>query len=301
MQFSPKINKYRFNYAIEQEIRRLFKLNNWRGVLALFADYFMIIFAIFISKECIYLYPISIFVIGSRQRAFATLMHESVHGTLAKNKTLNYILGSFFSGFLIFQSYSKYKKSHIRKHHAFLGDSVNDPDYNYHLSLGIYKNSQKKKIDLRFQKLNIFKKIATYPLYLISQRVNIFTASDSQAIFAIAYILTILTCIFTLGCFKLFVLYWLIPLFTSFIVIGFFIELAEHYPMVHGGNLDIQMSRNRFSHGLEAFFLGIHNENFHLIHHLRPGIPFWNMKRAHTVFSILLANLFEQQNGIHQK
>ncbi|CAF2958477.1 unnamed protein product [Rotaria sp. Silwood2] len=35
------------------------------------------------------------------------------------------------------------------------------------------------------------------------------------------------------------------------------------------------MTRNRFCGWLWNFFLGVHNENYHLVHHLFPKIPEW--------------------------
>jgi fatty acid desaturase len=43
------------------------------------------------------------------------------------------------------------------------------------------------------------------------------------------------------------------------------------------------MSRNRNSHFIERFLTGMHNENYHLIHHLFPSIPFWNIPKAHEI------------------
>lgn len=70
---------------------------------------------------------------------------------------------------------------------------------------------------------------------------------------------------------------------TAFQIITWFIELAEHYPFARYAKTDLYATRNRFSHPVEAFFTAMHSENFHLIHHLFPGVPFWNLKRAHQV------------------
>ena len=43
------------------------------------------------------------------------------------------------------------------------------------------------------------------------------------------------------------------------------------------------MSRNRFSHWIERFLCNTHNEHYHLIHHLYPTIPFWNLPKAHRI------------------
>ncbi len=83
--------------------------------------------------------------------------------------------------------------------------------------------------------------------------------------------------------FHFYVMYWLVPYLTIFQSITWFIELSEHYPMIASANRDINATRNRFSHPVEAFLLNMHGENYHLIHHLFPGIPFWKLHQAHTI------------------
>jgi fatty acid desaturase len=82
---------------------------------------------------------------------------------------------------------------------------------------------------------------------------------------------------------KFFFAYWLIPYLTAFQMITWFIELSEHYPLVKDADIDLYATRNRLSYPLEAFFTSMDGENFHLIHHLFPGVPFWKMKMAHEI------------------
>ncbi|WP_185081121.1 fatty acid desaturase, partial [Neisseria meningitidis] len=83
--------------------------------------------------------------------------------------------------------------------------------------------------------------------------------------------------------YKFYVIYWLLPYLTAFQMITWFIELSEHYPMIQTAKNNLEASRNRFSHAIEHFFTGIHGENYHLIHHLFPAIPFWNLEKAHKI------------------
>lgn len=75
----------------------------------------------------------------------------------------------------------------------------------------------------------------------------------------------------------------LIPYLTAFQIVTWFIELAEHFPMVRHAPDDLHATRNRFSHPVEAFFTSVHGEHFHLIHHLFPGIPFHRLAQAHRI------------------
>jgi fatty acid desaturase len=81
----------------------------------------------------------------------------------------------------------------------------------------------------------------------------------------------------------IFLLYWIVPYFSSFQLINWICELSEHYGKM-SNEIDICMSRNRIGIKLENFFFGIHNENFHLVHHINPAIPFWNLDKAHLVY-----------------
>lgn len=110
-----------FEKIIMKDLRSLSKLDNYHGILAVFWDYFQILSLIAFScyMQNILIYIFAVFFIGSRQRALATILHESAHRVLAKNRKLNDFWGKFVSGYLIFQTFKKYRQSHIVLHHHF--------------------------------------------------------------------------------------------------------------------------------------------------------------------------------------
>ena len=61
------------------------------------------------------------------------------------------------------------------------------------------------------------------------------------------------------------------------------LEFTEHYPLLKIYDEDIKMSWNRKLTIIESFFIGNHNEHFHLVHHIWPRIPNWNLARAHEI------------------
>ncbi|MBV9575357.1 MAG: fatty acid desaturase family protein [Gammaproteobacteria bacterium] len=271
-------SRYHFDDKISKELAVLYKLDNWHGLIAITIDYLVIATAVGSAIYIHWLYPVAWLIIGSRQRALATILHESVHYSLAKNKTLNYVLGTFFSGYLIFQSFSLYSVSHIKKHHAYLGDKELDPDYKYHLNLNLYQSTNKKLYSNNFRAV-----FFTYFSYLLKNRMGIFVSKNKDAVIGRYYLMMLFISFFYFGYLKYAVIFWFVPMISSFLMIGWFLELSEHYPMVHYNNVDLYMTRNRFSHWIEAFFFSIHNENYHLIHHLKPRLPFWNMRKAHQI------------------
>jgi dihydrorhizobitoxine desaturase len=78
-------------------------------------------------------------------------------------------------------------------------------------------------------------------------------------------------------------LFWIVPYLTSFQLLSWYIELAEHAPLVRDHNVDLYMTRNRKSQGLEKFLTSIHNDNYHWDHHLDPRTPCWNLPKAHEI------------------
>ncbi|ECL6957266.1 phosphoesterase, partial [Salmonella enterica] len=113
----------KFNDDLIEELNQLSDLNNYRGIIAVASDW-IVIFAIIVLSlyfDNVLLYILAVVIIGTRQRALATILHESAHRVLAKNTKINDVLGKYFSGYFIFQTFQKYAKSHVILHHNYLG------------------------------------------------------------------------------------------------------------------------------------------------------------------------------------
>ena len=276
--------KHRFSPSIKKDIAQLRDLDNWHCIVALIYDYGIIGFSFWLFMLSHWLYPISLILIGSRQRALATILHESAHQCIAKSKRFNYFIGSYLSGFLIFQEYYSYCDSHVKKHHAYLGDENVDPDLVYHKEQKLYEPHDRISffIDIILKPL-VFLKSTSYLKYLIKNRLIQNKLYKKRA-------LVMLSCWFVIFCLSynfhlltMLILLWIVPLATTANIVGWFNELSEHFPLVSVYKKDLYMTRNRFSHWLEHFIFNMHNENYHLIHHLYPTIPFWNLPKAHII------------------
>ncbi len=283
----PRYKKYKFDFSIKQDIDALSRSDNWHGIAALLEDY-LFIFLSFVVTFYVswYFYPFAVVIIGARQRALATLLHEAVHGTLAKNKYLNFLLGSFFSGYLIFQQFTSYKNSHVRFHHGHFGDPLLDPDYQYQINEGLYDDIEPKKFFIKYVFMPFFLlKVPSYLNSLIKHR--LFASKNNRLEMCIVFVYLTNLVIFAHIAWEkpgeIILLFWLIPYLTSFQILGWFIELSEHYPLMRCYDTDTYMARNRQSNCLEYFLTCIHNEHFHLDHHLDPTTPFWNLPKVHNI------------------
>lgn len=280
---ADQIKKHRFSASINRRLNALIALDNWHGPLAILQDYSIIAGAISLYFIHPYLYPLTVIIIGSRLGALSNLAHEAGHKRLAKNRTLNYLLGTFFTGYLVLQEFHAYVDMHVKRHHINFGSKKSDPDYCYHIEEGLYGKYTKDV----FLKKYIYKPLLlngliNYVKHILVSRGPNYQAYKFYFYFMYAYLGIIFSLLLYLKYVKYLFLFWLIPYFTVFQLIGWFIDIAEHFPLMNN-KIDIQMSRNRFSHPIEAFFFNAHNENYHLVHHLRPAIPFWNLPKAHKI------------------
>ncbi|WP_211240410.1 fatty acid desaturase family protein [Haloglycomyces albus] len=271
------------------------KGDNWHAPIAIAADLIGIAVAIALCVTVSWwFYPLALIYIGSTQRGFVNLLHESTHKILAKNNRFNLLLGTVFSGYLVFHLYNPYRTSHIGFHHRYLGDPDKDPDYSFHREVGIYdhdpgnRNFFLRNIGLALLGFRTF----AYVKYVVEDRL-LFRDKEAKvsmpvkmgterAILLLQWAVIFGVCAY-FGWLHLLLLLWFVPLFTTAIAIGWLTELAEHYPLPESESSQILMTRNRHGWALERYLFGRHNDNYHLVHHLNTGIPFWNMKKAHKV------------------
>jgi fatty acid desaturase len=281
---SISYTRHRFNEPIRKQLFPLTKLDNWHSLVAVAYDYSVIAAAITLFYLQPWCYPISVILIGSRQRALGALSHEAIHRRVAKSSTLNYFIGTFLTGYLIIQEHHTYQDTHIRKHHIFLGDPKIDTDYRYHIDEKLYQFHDVKDFIRQFILKPLFL-LKTFSYLWPLLRWRMFPRKKHFMYFLkmYAYLILIVATLAWFHWLKYLLLLWVIPLITSAGMISWFNEIAEHYPLVGKYNLDLWMTRNRFSHPLEHFIFNNHNENYHLVHHLFPAITFWNAKKAHEV------------------
>lgn len=108
-----------------------------------------------LSEYSYWFLPLTILIIGSRQRALATILHEAAHFALTKNKKIGRVLGIYCSGYLVFQSWDSYAQSHVKNHHPKLGTDL-DPDYEYYKSSGVFASYSKRQFFGNFLYLHFY-------------------------------------------------------------------------------------------------------------------------------------------------
>ena len=288
-----RYRRYRFDDSIRKEIDRL-RPDNFHALLALAQDYAIIAASIAACYLFWWVYPVAVLVIGARQRGLSTILHDSAHGVCAANRRLNKFLGTWPTAYPIFQRHYAYRLSHVQTHHPYLGNPVKDPDLSFFIREGVYTTARDWKYFGRMIVLPfIGSRTLAYLRYLYINRFQHLTSANRSAAprnqrpevrrdnisFTLFWSTVVALCLVT-GTWLDLILFWIVPYLTSFHILGWFIELSEHTPHIADHEIDLYMSRNRKSRGVEKFLTGIHNDNHHLDHHLDTRTPFWLLPKA---------------------
>jgi len=288
-----KIRRRRFDPSIYKAIYALKPLDNWHGPMQVAEDWVVIAVAAWVAQVAfahahpavaVLVYAHSVFVIGGRQRALADLLHQSSHRVLAASKTLNRVLGTYFSGYLVLQSYSGYYWSHVVGHHVNNG-TQDDQDWQGLEAAGLCAENRSVRAVVRYL-VGLFGPIhaISYVRYLVENRIFPAEERTQERPRRVAFLGALIATVVGLGSVDLLVLYWLIPFFTSNLWIGGFLELLEHYPANDVGETrHLHLSRNRHWGRFVNFYLGVHWEGYHQVHHEFPFLPSWRYAAAHEV------------------
>ena len=291
------VERYRFSPAVLAALTPyLRQRDNWHGPAWLGEDWLLILatvaFAEWVRSDIgltafLVVYPLAVLVIGARQRGLATLLHDAAHRTLAGNKVVNLLTGTVFAGYPVLQSYSGYRATHVRAHHPLhrFGIWGEDPDYTEIVNLGLYGQGRDSP-NVRRYLYGLAGPGPTfrYAAYLLRHRMLAPEESRKERLVRVVYLALVVTMTIYLGLGWLLVLYWLVPLVTSANWMGALSELVEHYPFMETQpRVDIFLSRNTLGNAFANFFLGVHNDAYHRVHHLFPSISGWNFRKAHAV------------------
>ncbi|PPV06551.1 dihydrorhizobitoxine desaturase [Xanthomonas bromi] len=290
---NKRFDTFRFSREIMRELSDL-RPDNMTGALYIIKDYtVMVACAVATVQLSWWLYPLALLIIGAHQRGLTTISHDAAHRILAKNRPWNNFLGTTFAAYPIFQRHWAYRVSHVYLHHPHLGDPEQDPDLKFFIKSGVYTVREPRE----YKSFILWKAIfggATfrYLSYLWSNR--FFVSGDREKSvdkwgalidsygFA-AFWIAVVAGFTAADALHLLVLFWLIPYLTTFQVLGWFTELAEHSPMCESEVENVYLTRNRKGGFIERLLFGVNYDEYHLEHHLSPGVPFWLLKKAQKI------------------
>lgn len=277
----------------------LFKTNPWRHAAAITYNWVIIasMTVLTITYPSIWLYLITVLIIGARMHALAILAHDATHYRFLKNRRWNDWLTNLLCMFPVFSSLEKYRINHL-SHHQHL-NTDDDPDWIAKLG--------KRAFTFPKSKGEFLLTVASYLLlyqgmldaYWFLKRFNFLDTAQKpptndkwlRPLFYVtmAIILTIT------NTWLVFLLFWLVPYFSTFFLFQYIRSVAEHFGELAYEN-DLNTTRTVKANYLEQFIIAPHNVGYHLEHHLYPGIPFYNLPKVHRL--LMQQSIYQQQAHI---
>lgn len=213
--------------------------------------------------------PLYLLAAGSLH-GISLFTHEAVHGTLSRNRMANAALGAVCA-WPVSQNYSAYKVLHL-SHHSHLG-LEGDPDH--------YQNYTRWSWMLFAMYWG--RLIAGYPAYILAIPVLGWRHGTARERFWIVFevvcvILMVMAAMVSPLPRGLLLHGWLIPMLFINTLVNIR-GMSQHTLLEHHDD-PILGTRSILTNRLTAFFMC--NENYHLEHHLYPGVPWYNLPKLHA-------------------
>jgi beta-carotene hydroxylase len=194
-----------------------------------------------------------------------TVIHDACHGVAHRNKIVNAFLGHG-SAFLLCFSYPVFTRVHMQ-HHANVNDPDNDPDHVVSTMGPLWI------INARFMYHEFF--FFKRKLWRKNELLEWFLARLSLGLVVyLAYHYDFLGYVFN---------FWFIPLAIVGLVLGLFFDYFPHRPFKERDRW--KNARVYPSRLLNWLIMG---QNYHLIHHLWPSVPWYHYERAYVATKPLL-------------
>lgn len=201
-----------------------------------------------------------------------TVIHDACHGVAHRNRIVNALLGHG-SAFLLCFSYPVFTRVHMQ-HHANVNDPDNDPDHWVSTMGPLWLvNARFMYHEIYFFRRKLWRK-------------NELTEWVLARLSALLIVAAAFKFHFTDYAFN----YWFVPLAIVGLLLGLFFDYLPHRPF---------KARDRWHNArvYPSFILNwlIMGQNYHLIHHLWPSIPWYYYEKAYFQMQPLL-----EAKGAHQ-
>jgi fatty acid desaturase len=276
----------------KEQIRSLSEIDSGKAMAAFAIEILVIAAAVWLSEATWFnplTYLLAVVVVGTRMVALGGLMHEAAHYRVFRSRLLNDVIGELMA-FPTTASMAGYRNTHFAHHREL--NSEKDPDWTRNFGIDDYEFPMPQYLFLR--------RVAFYlsglgtPRYVRSFHENPETRSIpvwTSRLRLLAFVL-LFVCAIAFGFSKQLLLYWVVPLVTVFMAVLYIKRVSEHYGVRHEGVLS--ETRTIVAPWWQTFLLAPWGLNYHLEHHLYPGIACFNLGKANR---ILMADPFYAANA----
>jgi fatty acid desaturase len=265
--------RYAHDHGLAAEIKFLHRPVIWRSLAAAIGDW-VAVFATFAAVVAwgSLAAPVAIVIIGNRQRALGNLLHDAAHGNFGRNRGTADLIGRWLLFRPMWNSLEIYRREHFA-HHRLLGVPGHDVDL-------IHSEEDMGRSWLGL----LWRHVVNRHSWQGSTFGHLLRAEPGEfglmvvwwggLLLALAWLITPIAALE-------FAALWLVSRATIFHLITTFREISDHVGL-RPGSL-IGFSRNHTASGLCGALLHPHNNGYHLVHHLNPGMPFYALPQAHAL------------------
>jgi fatty acid desaturase len=254
-------------------LKSLHRPNIWRSLAAAIGDW-VAIFAAFalVVKFGFLAAPLAIIIIGNRQRALGNLLHDAAHGSFGQHRRLADFIAHWILFLPLWNVMQIYRRDHF-SHHRQLGVPGEDGDLIHReedLTQPWFGLFLLHTIDMRNWLGSIFAHLPRAGWRETGMMLLLWSG-----------LLIALACLINPAAALEFLALWLIARATVFHLITMFREISDHVGLRPGTLMGF--CRNNTSGGIFTVLFHPHNNGYHLVHHLNPGMPFHALPQAHRL------------------
>lgn len=269
-------------------LRKLSVLNPVLGLFYLAVDWLLILAIIFLTEHFFHplIYILAVVLIATRQNALLVIGHEGSHYRLLNQRKWNTWITNFFCAYPLFFQMEIYRYHHLAHHQH--NNTELDPDIRYRKGLSDFQFPMPLKKFIGIFVFEFFGVITIANLkrslkYNANTEVKTAIAADlrNAKYMRWSFYAGVAILLSLLGGWKIFLLYWLVPLAWIFPLIVRLKNISEHCGL--SAESELQGSRDVTCSWLEGWFIAPHYIRLHLVHHLYPSVPFYHLSKMHRL------------------
>lgn len=190
-----------------------------------------------------------------------TVVHDAVHGAVAKNRRFNDAMG-FLACVPLWGPFAAFKRNHLH-HHAHTNDPKEDPDFWVARGPGLPGMVFRCLTMLQFH----------YWSYLTKLKRR--DAAYAATLLTLAAFMGVLVVGKSAGILGPLLLYWVLPAQLAVALLAFLFDYWPHRP--HTGRGRLKDTAALVPRWMDAPFFA---QNLHLLHHLNPTVPWYRYREA---------------------
>jgi len=264
-------------------VRRLSRLEPWKSGAYIALISLLIVTAAWICQQSWnpLSYVITVAFIGARQHDLGSMIHEAVHGRLARHRRWNDWIGECLSFLFLFFSMRAFRRSHLAHHRHFNGPG--DPDWvltrNPTWDFPMRPAKLMRILAARLFGFGILRSLVLayhYPRESRGHReVDGALMRFARGVFLGGAILGIQA----FDAWSTVLLYWLVPLGSWLPLCLHIRSIAEHFALPSGTSQP--QSRSVRLTWIDRLFIVSNAMSYHGEHHRYPSVPFYNLRTLH--------------------